>query len=116
MIFSAVGTTILALGLAWLFGGLVLRLGGALVVLAGVLGLAINGDPNGIVVVAVGALAWLAGQGHHALRHHAYKSPLARYVFCRWAPAWLDPTRNWAVAAAPESADRDADGERGRRP
>jgi len=38
--------------------------------------------------------------------HHEYKSPLAGYVFLRWAPAWLDPTGDLAdelIARARES-------------
>lgn len=31
--------------------------------------------------------------------------PLARYVFCRWAPRWAHPTRNWGLAVAPEQPD-----------
>lgn len=94
----------------WLLGGVLLRIGGLLLVVAGGLGLALQHDANGILVLAIGALLWLAGHWHHALRHHAYKSPLARYVFLRWAPAWLDPTRNWAVPVAPERADRGGGG------
>ncbi|HEX3323839.1 MAG TPA: hypothetical protein VHR65_01690 [Solirubrobacterales bacterium] len=47
MIFSTIGTTIIIFGACWLLGGFVLRLGGALIVLVGLLGLAINADPNG---------------------------------------------------------------------
>jgi hypothetical protein len=54
----------------------------------------------GFLVLAIGALLWLAGHWHYALRHHQYKSPLADYFFLRWAPEWLDPTRNWAVPVA----------------
>jgi hypothetical protein len=95
-------------GLAfWLLGGLVARLGGLLFVLAGSVGLALNPDAGGVLMIGMGALIWLAGHWHYALRHHQYKSPLAGYVFCRWGPAWLDPSRTWAVAAGPQRCDRE---------
>ena len=81
----------------WLIGGLLLRIGGLLLVLAGGLGVGLEHNANGILVLAIGALLWLAGHWRYALRHHEYKSPLASYVFLRWAPAWLDPTRAWTI-------------------
>lgn len=90
----------------WLLGGVFLRIGGLLLVLAGGFGVGLQHDPNGILVLAIGALLWLAGHWHYALRHHEYKSPLAGYVFLRWAPGWLDPTRDWAIPVADgEAAD-----------
>lgn len=80
----------------WLLGGIVARLGGLLFVLAGTAGLALNPNLGVVLLIGMGALMWLLGHWHFALRHHEYKSPLARYVFCRWGPAWLDPTANWA--------------------
>jgi hypothetical protein len=95
------GITILGGLLAiWLLGGVFLRIGALLLVLAGGLGLALQRDPNGILVLAIGALLWLAGHWHYALRHHAYKSQLARYVFCHWAPVLRRKQRRlWALAA-----------------
>lgn len=101
MIPSAIGTTIVALAALWLLGGFLARLGGALIALAGVLGLATTGNADALVVTAIGTLLWLAGHWHYALRHHEYKSPLARHLFCRLAPGRLDPSRGWAVAVAP---------------
>lgn len=98
MIVGTLGGAILVLAGLWLFGGLVLRVGGLLLVFAGALDLGVGGDVNGTLVVGIGGFLWLVGNWHHALRHQEYKSPLARYIFCRWAPAWLDPTRNWVVA------------------
>jgi hypothetical protein len=90
----------------WLIGGLLLRIGGLLLVLAGGLGIGLQRNASGALVLAVGVLLWLAGHWHYALRHHTYKSPLARYVFLRWAPAWLDPSRGWAIPiAAGEAVD-----------
>ncbi len=107
MILMALGLTMLSLLGLWLFGGFVLRLAGLLLVLAGGVGVAIGGDASGILFAAIGALLWLAGHWHYALRHREYKSPLARHLFCRWAPEWLDPTRNWAVAVEPDRGDSD---------
>jgi len=92
--------------LVWVFGGIALRLGGLLFFFGA--GLSIARDPRGgaLIVVGFGALCWLLGQWLYALRHHEFKSPLARYLFCRWGPAWADPTRNWAVATEPERPAR----------
>ena len=111
MIPTTLGIALLALIGLWLFGGLLLRIGGAILALAGVAGLALTGDPEALLCVGIGAALWLAGHWHCALRHHEYKSPLARHLFCRWAPARLDPTRGWAVAVVEEAAGREA-GER----
>jgi hypothetical protein len=46
MIFSALGITILAAFGFWSVGGFLLRIGGALLVLAGAVGLATAGDPQ----------------------------------------------------------------------
>lgn len=81
----------------WLLGGLVARVGGLLLVLVGAGSLALDPGMGALLPIGVGAAIWLFGHWHYALRRHAYKSPLARYVFCRWAPEGLDPTRNWAV-------------------
>ncbi|HET8956337.1 MAG TPA: hypothetical protein VFN18_11835 [Solirubrobacterales bacterium] len=96
---------IVALFAFWLLGGILARLGGLLLVLAGIADFALAPNGSALLLSAIGALIWLAGHWYFALRHHEYKSPLARYVFCRWAPSWADPTRNWAVAVAPERAD-----------
>jgi hypothetical protein len=96
----------------WVFGGFVARLAGLLFVFAGIADLAFALNPTALLLIAMGALIWLIGHWHFALRHHEYKSPLARYVFCRWAPSWADPTRNWAVAVAPEQTDHARGGRR----
>lgn len=96
MIASTVGSLIFgALGL-WFFGGFVLRLGGLLIFLAGIAGV-VSGNTGGTFVAIIGALAWLAGHWHYALRHQEYKSPLARHLFSRRPLSWLDPTRDWSV-------------------
>jgi len=94
-----VDLAIVALGLlfVWVLGGPLLRLAGLILALGGAGAIALSGNANGILVFAIGAVLWLAGHWHYALRHHEYKSPLAGYVFLRWAPDWLDPTRDWAI-------------------
>lgn len=103
MILSALGITLFGLLVLWLLGGVLLRLGGLLLVTAGSIGLLFDGEVSGILVAAIGAFLWLAGHWHYALRHQGYKSPLARHLFCRWAPAWLDPTRDWSVPVVSDS-------------
>jgi len=88
------------LAVFWLLGGLLLRTGGLALAVAGGVGVGLEHNANGLLVLAIGAMLWLAGHWHYALRHHEYKSPLAGYVFMRWAPAWLDPTRGWAIPVA----------------
>jgi hypothetical protein len=100
MILAGLGLLLVALVGFWLLGGVLLRLGGLLLAAAGAFALAVSGDRNGILVVALGAFLWLAGHRHYALRHHSYKSPLAGYVFLSWAPSWLDPSHNWAIPVA----------------
>ena len=96
----------------WVFGGLLTRVGGLLLALAGGFDVGLQHSAGGVLVLAIGALLWLAGHWHYALRHHEYKSPLAGYVLMRWAPAWLDPTRGWAIPIADGEA---VDSERGPR-
>jgi hypothetical protein len=94
MTLAAVGTVALGLLFAWFFGGVLFRLGGFVLALAALAVLALTAEANVIVVFVIGAALWLAGHWHYALRHGDYKSPLAAFLFCRCAPAWLDPTRD----------------------
>jgi hypothetical protein len=89
-----------ALGLlsAWLVGGILLRATGATLAVAGLLGLFAFGQAGGLLVAGIGTAMWLGGHWHYALRRQEYKSALARHIFCRWAPGWLDPTRRWVVS------------------
>jgi hypothetical protein len=88
MIPSLLGTAILAALGFWLFGGFALRTGGALLVLAGAVGLASTGDANGLLLVALGAVLWWAGHLHYALRRGAWKSALAQRLFDGVVYAW----------------------------
>lgn len=81
----------------WLLGGLLARVGALLLMLVGAANLALDPGAGAAALAGAGAAIWLFGHWHYALRHHAYKSPLARYVLCRWAPAQLDPAREWAL-------------------
>jgi hypothetical protein len=93
---ATLGILILGALALWFLGGFVLRLVGLVIFIAGAAGVA-SGNTEGILVAALGALGWLAGHWHYALRHQEYKSPLARRLFFRRPLAWLDPTRDWSV-------------------
>lgn len=80
MTLATIGTLILVSVCAWMFGGIVLRLGGALIALAGLLGLSLAGSASGVLVSIVGACFWLAGHLHYRLRHDAFKSALAEWL------------------------------------
>lgn len=106
---STFGTLAIVLVLVWTFGGLALRLGGALIVWVGLAGLATTGNPNALWLVAVGALAWLGGQGHYALRHGAAKSSLAQLLFDAVASACrrlYQRLQNGSSQPEPEGAGR----------
>lgn len=69
-----------------------------MLVLAGAISLVITSEPAAaLLVLAIGAVMWLAGHWHYAMRHHEYASPLAQRVFQQVLPERLDPTRGWAV-------------------
>jgi hypothetical protein len=89
MLASTIALLTLALIGAWTLGGLLLRLGGLTTMLIGLT------HPAGLALAAVGSLAWLAGHWLYGLRHHAYKSPLARRIYLQLLPTRLDPTRHW---------------------
>lgn len=79
-------------------GGLLLRLGGIATATTGLL-LAAARHPIGLLLAPLGVLLWTAGHWHYALRHHTYKSPLARRLFLDVLPTWADPTGNWTTAS-----------------
>jgi hypothetical protein len=82
----------------WVAGGLLLRLGGIATATTGLL-LAAARHPIALLLAALGALLWVGGHWHYALRHHTYKSPLARRLFLDVLPTWADPTRHWTTAS-----------------
>jgi hypothetical protein len=71
---SAVGVAILAV---WLFGSLLARWVGALLVVAAAAGLASTNDPGGLFLLMLGAALWLAGHLLYRMRRGAWKSVLA---------------------------------------
>lgn len=98
---TVLGIAIVAAVVLWLLGGAFLRVGGAFFALLGAISLITLGNAFALVVVLIGFAMWLAGHWHFAVRHHEYKSPLARRIFLQALPPRLDPTRNWAIPVAP---------------
>lgn len=90
---SAIGVAILAVGFAWLFGGLLARMAGALLVVAGSAGLASTGDADGLVLIALGALLWLAGHLLYRVRRGVWKSALAEHACFATGAVWRCGTR-----------------------
>jgi hypothetical protein len=84
----------------WLLAGVVLRVGGIVFVAGGLIGTAATGSPAMALASSLGVLAWLVGHWLFALRHHYFRSPLARRIFLEAMPA-LDPTRRWGVPNIP---------------
>jgi hypothetical protein len=88
MTLSAISILALALICAWTFGGIALRFGGALIALAGLLGLSLAGSASGVLVSVLGACLWLAGHLHYRQRHGAFKSSLAEWLCLAAATAF----------------------------
>jgi hypothetical protein len=86
MIPTALGAAILILAGLWLFGGLLARGIGALLVFVGAIGIATTSDANGLLALGLGAILWLAGHWHYALRHEGFRSPLAQRLLSRFVP------------------------------
>lgn len=94
-----------ALGV-WLLGGFVLRASGAVLAVGGLLATASTGSLTMAAATITGAVAWLAGHWLFAVRHHYFRSPLARRVFVEVLPASFDPTRRWGVPNIPPNSRR----------
>jgi len=101
----AASGVLVALGV-WLLGGFALRTGGALLAVGGLFATATTGSLTMAAATITGAVAWLAGQWLYGLRHHYYRSPLARRVFLEWLPTRFDPTRRWGVPNVPPGCRR----------
>lgn len=89
----------------WLFGGILLRSGGVLLAIGGLLDTVATGSLAMITVSVLGVLAWLVGHWLFAVRHHYYRSPLARRVFNDALPA-LNPARHWGIPNVPPQRRR----------
>ena len=101
----AASAIIVAVGV-WLFGGFVLRACGALLAVGGLGARPSPAHREWRSPRSSGGVAWLAGQWLFGLRHHYYRSPLARRVFLHWLPARFDPTRRWGVPNIPPGCRR----------
>jgi hypothetical protein len=100
----AASAVLVVLGV-WLLGGFLLRAGGAIVAVGGLLATALSGSLTMAAVAIAGAVAWLAGHWMFALRHHYFCSPLARRAF-NHALAPLNPARWWGVPNVPPERRR----------
>lgn len=88
---SLLASGILAALAVWLLGGITLRLIGAALGIGGLLDTACTGAPAMALATILGAAAWLVGHWLFALRHHHFRSPLARRIFVDALPAHFDP-------------------------
>jgi hypothetical protein len=116
MTISVVGIAIIALVGFWLFGGVILRVVGAVFVFVGLISLVMLANPAALLMVVIGLVMWLAGHWHFALRHHEYKSPLAQRIFLQILPPRYDPTRHWGSPVVTEAAEPDPHREASPRP
>lgn len=64
----------------WMFGSFVLRWGGALLGLASLVALAVDGDPIMLWLLIPAAGCWVAGHWLYERRHGGYKSMLAELL------------------------------------
>lgn len=80
---SAIGVAILGVIGIWLFGGLLARWIGVLLVIAGSAGLASTGNANGLLLVTLGAALWLIGHLLYRVRRGIWKSALVERVWQR---------------------------------
>ncbi len=98
---SLLASGILVALAVWLLGGFVLRVGGAVLAIGGLLSTAVTGSPAMAAATILGGVAWLAGHWLYAVRHHEYASPLARRVFNQVLPRTLNAARRWGVRVLP---------------
>lgn len=105
LLLSLLATGVLIVLGFWLFGSIVLRVCGVVLAVGGLVSTATTGSPAMAAASVLGALAWLAGHWLFALRHHYFRSPLARRVFNDALPA-LNPTRRWSIPNVPPQRRR----------
>jgi hypothetical protein len=94
---SIIAVAGLGLLLAWFALGLLLRLAGATLGVVALIEAAGTGSLGLLLLAAFGGATWLAGHWIFAMRHHYFRSPLARRAFLRLLPARLGPTRDWGI-------------------
>lgn len=107
MILTVIGIAIMVIVGIWIFGGVALRVGGAVFAFVGAVSLIALANPAALIMVVLGFAMWLAGHWHYALRHHEYKSPLAQRIFLQVLPPRYDPTRHWDLPIASDGGGRD---------
>lgn len=107
MLAVILGLAVLVFIGGWVLGGVLLRACGLVLFVLGAVGLVVTQDAAAALVLAIGAVMWLAGHWHYAMRHHEYASPLAQRLYQQALPKRLDPTRGWSL---PTHADQSADG------
>ena len=110
MLAVILGLAVLVFIAGWVFGGVLLRALGLALLVLGAVRLVVTQDTAAALVLAIGAVMWLAGHWHYAMRHHEYASPLAQRLFQQALPTRLDPTQGWSL---PTHVDRST--ERSRR-
>jgi hypothetical protein len=103
---SLAACAVIAALIVWRLGGAMLRLTGGFLAIGGLLATASSGSAHTALGALLGALVWLAGHWLWALRHHYYRSPLARRIFLTVLPAQLDPARGWGVPNIPPECRR----------
>jgi len=90
---AAIGVAILTVAGIWIFGGLLDRWAGVLLVLVGSVGLATTGDANGFLLVAIGSALWLVGHLLYRVRRGMWKSALAERACLAAGAAWRSGPR-----------------------
>ena len=92
---SEIGVAILVVAGIWLFGSLLARWAGVLLVVAGSVGIASTGNANGFLLVALGIALWLIGHCLYRMRRGAWKSALAERLCLALLPQHSeDPWRS----------------------
>jgi hypothetical protein len=91
---------ILAVEGAWLFGGLLARWAGVLLIVAGSVGLASTGDADGFFIVALGTVLWLVGHclyriAPRLMEERVGRTPLSRRLAA--APRALMMKTAWGI-------------------
>ena len=103
---STLTSGVLAALVVWRLGGFALRVAGVTLATCGLVLTAATGSPGMATASVLGGTAWLAGHWLYALRHHYFRSPLARRIFVDVLPPAFDPTRGWGVPNIPPESEQ----------